>query len=162
MNTSFFILSMLLLASCNETLRTRTGKCLGADNRYVACSSSGDTLSTNQYRKKYIAEVTTPISVGQSQIILKDYAHDSDHDQELTCELEVAKNKQFSYTLQQEKLILTDGLSTLVLSRQSGSKVDSLEGTWSMQEVLDKVQTVTELIFNDLEEVKIRKTCNLK
>jgi hypothetical protein len=31
-----------------------------------------------------------------------------------------------------------------------------------MQEDSDNVQTVTELIFNNLDEIRIRKTCNLR
>ena len=162
MKLALFIITLFLVSSCNDVAGTRSSKCIGADNRYVSCSSSGDTLSEESYRKKYIAEVTTQITVGQSQIVLKDYAHDSDFDQELTCELEISKNKQFTYSFEDNKLVLKDGLSTLILTRQNGLTTDNLEGSWTMQEVLGKVQTITEVIFSNLEEVKIRKTCNLK
>lgn len=111
----------------------------------------------------YIAEITTSLFVGQSQIILKDYAEDSDHDYEMTCNLEVAANKQFSYAFENGKLILKDGIATLRLTRSSGLSSDGLMGTWTMQETVGNLTTVTELVFlNELSELRITKKCNLK
>lgn len=156
------ILTLTLFYSCNDTLRTRAKKCIGADNRYIECSSASDAITSENFRKKYIAEVTVPVEVGQKQLILKEAAGDSDHDQELTCSLEISKDKQFNYAFTNNKLVLTDGLSTLTLIRSNGAYNESLIGSWTMTQEEGKVQTITELIFNDLEEVRIRKVCNLK
>lgn len=154
--------SVFFLVSCNDTLRSRVGKCRGADNRFIECSANQDALSTDVFRKKYIAEVTLPVEVGQSQIIMTEFAQDSDHDQEHTCELEVSEGKKFNYTIQQNKLLLQDGLSTLVFIRTNGNYTKELTGSWSMKEEIGDVQTITEIIFKNLEEIRIRKVCNLR
>lgn len=110
----------------------------------------------------YIAEISTMVEVGQSQIILKDYAEDSDFDSELSCDLQVAANKQFAYAFESGKLILKDGLTHLRFTKSSGFSSDGLIGSWVMQETVGKLTTVTELTFKDLEELTIKKTCNLK
>lgn len=157
------IISLFTLASCNDALRTRVGKCSTADNRFVECAKSGDALSTDEdARKRYIAEVTIPIVIGKSQLILNEDAHDIDEDDELICELDVAKGTQFNYTIQGGKLILRNGITLLTLTKTNGSSSDGILGTWSMSESEKKVKTITELQFTNHEEVRMRKVCDLK
>jgi hypothetical protein len=153
MKTVCFIFCLLLLSACNDSLRTRV--------RPGAIGDGINALSSESFRKMYIAEVTTPIIVGQSQIILKEAIADSDHDYEYICDIDVAANKQFSYLIQDGELILKDGISTLIFTRVNGSTSKSLLGTWRMKDSTKKVLTVTELIFNTLDDLKIRKTCKL-
>ena len=153
MKTLCFIFCLLLLSACNDGLRTRV--------RPQAIGDGISALSSEVFRKMYIAEVTTPIMVGQSQIILKEAVTDSDHDYEYICDIDVSANKQFSYLIQDEELILKDGISTLIFSRINGSSSKSLLGTWKMKDSSQNVLTVTELIFNTLDDLKIRKTCKL-
>lgn len=161
MKTIALIFSLVLLASCNDATRTRIGKCRSSNNKLVMCSNT-DALKSEEFRKNYYAEISTPIQVGQSQILFKEYAHDSDHDQELVCDLEIAAGKQFSYAFKERKLILRDGISTLTFIRNSGLETDGLLGTWAMQETSGNQVTKTELTFKDLEEIRIKKTCSLK
>lgn len=161
MKTLSLIFSLLMLASCNDALRTRIGRCRSSSNQAVICNDS-NALKTEKFRKMYIAEISTTIEVGQSQIILKDYAEDSDHDWEFSCDLQLSANKQFSYSFESGKLVLKDGMANLRLTKSNGFSSDGLIGTWVMQETVGKVTTVTELTFKDLEELSIKKTCNLK
>ncbi len=110
----------------------------------------------------YIAGVSTPIIVGQRELILKQQVHHSDYDNEYVCALDIDANKQFTYSIEDEKLILKDGLATLTLSRTNGPSSAGLVGTWAMEEKKKNSLDVTELIFNDLEDVRIVKTCHLK
>jgi hypothetical protein len=153
MKTVCFIFCLLLLSACNDSLRTRV--------RPQAIGDGINALSSEGFRKMYIAEVTTPIIVGQSQMILKEEITDSDFDFEYICDIDVAANKQFSYIIQDGELILKDGISTLIFTRLNGSTSKSLLGTWRMKDSTKKVLTVTELIFNTLDDLKIRKTCKL-
>lgn len=153
MKTVSFIFCLFLLSACNDSLRTRV--------RPQAIGDGINALSSEAFRKMYIAEITTPIIVGQSQIILKEAITDSDHDFEYICDIDVAANKQFSYLIQDGELILKDGISTLIFSRLNGSTSKSLLGTWRMKDSTKKVLTVTDLIFNTLDDLKIRKTCKL-
>ncbi len=166
MKTVTLLFALLILTACNESTRIRPGKCRAGSNQITLCETSEtlkvDAIETTEFRKKYIAEITTPISIENSQLILVEQSLDSDHDQELSCDLEISDEKQFTYTIQDEQLILKDGVTTLVLDRSNGWGNDGLEGTWKMQEDSENVQTVTELIFNNLDEIRIRKTCNLR
>lgn len=159
----FLLVSLFTLASCNDALRTRVGKCQTEDNRFVECANSGDALTADDdARKRYIAEVTIPIIIGKSQLILNEDGHDIDDDSELTCELDVAKGTQFDYSFQGGKLILRNGITLLTLTKTNGSTSNGIIGTWAMAEVGKKVKTTTELQFHNLEEVRIRKVCDLK
>ena len=161
MKTITLIFALLVLSSCNDALRTRIGKCKSANNQLVICGTT-DALKSEEYRKTYIAEITTSIVVGQSQIILKDSVKDSDHDNELTCDLEISANKQFNYSIENGILFLRDGLSTLSFTRTTGLSSEGLIGTWIMQEKTSKQLTITEVVFRDLEELRITKTCKIK
>jgi hypothetical protein len=160
------LFTLLILAACNESTRIRPGKCRSGSSQITLCNNTelikAESLTDAEFRKKYIAEVTTPISINDGQLILKDQVLDSDHDQELSCDLDISSEKQFTYAIQNEQLILKDGSTTLVLDRSNGLGNDGLEGTWMMQENSENVQTVTELIFNNMDEIRIRKTCNLQ
>jgi hypothetical protein len=166
MKTVTLIFALLILAACNESTRIRPGKCRSGSNQITLCDPSAtlkaEVLTTAEFRKKYIAEVTTPIAINKSQLILIDQSLDSDHDQELSCDLDISSEKQFTYIIKNDQLILKDGITTLILDRSTGWGNDGLEGTWMMQENSNNVQTVTELIFNNLDEIRIRKTCNLR
>ena len=160
------LFALLILTACNESTRIRPGKCRSGSSQITLCNNKqmikADGLTDTEFRKKYIAEVTTPISIDDRQLILKDQVLDSDHDQELSCDLDISSEKQFTYSIKNEQLILKDGTTTLVLDRNNGLGNDGLEGTWMMQEDSENVQTVTELIFNNMDEIRIRKTCNLR
>ena len=154
MKTVCFIFCLLLLSSCNDSLRTRV--------RPQALLGDGLTaINGDVFRKMYIAEVSTPIIVGQAQIIFKKAVQDVDSDFEYICDIDVSSNKQFNYLIQDGELILKDGISTLILTRVNGSTTNSLIGSWKMKETTKNVITVTELIFNTLDDLKIRKTCKL-
>jgi hypothetical protein len=153
MKTISFIFCLLLLSSCNDGLRTRV--------RPQAIGNGINALSNEAFRRMYIAEVSTAIIVGQSKIILTEAVSDSDDDNEYTCDIDVAANKQFSYLIQDGELILKDGISTLVLARENGSNSNGLIGTWKMKEATKNVITVTELVFYTLNDLKIRKVCKL-
>jgi hypothetical protein len=161
MKTIFLICTLLLLVSCNDALRNRLGKCRSSTGQPIVCENS-NALTTENFRKMYYAQITTSIVVGQSQVILKDYAQNSDFDAEMSCDLEVSANKQFSYAFEKGKLILKDGIVNLRLTRTSGDASDGIVGTWFMSEAVGNVTTETELIFNDLENLRIIKRCNLK
>jgi len=156
-----FIFSLLLLASCNDAMRRPIGTCHSADNQVIQCGTS-NALTSEEFQTMYYAEITTPISVGQSQIIIKEAAKDEDSDKDFTCDLDISANKQFNYSLENGNLILKDGISTLILIRKNGADSESLIGSWAMENTVGKVLTKTELIFNHLEEIRIRKTCYLK
>lgn len=125
------------------------------------CANS-DALTATKFRKMYYAQVTTSIVVGQSQLTLNDYAKDIDSDSEMSCELETSANKQFSYTFENGKLILKDGIVILRFIRSDGDGSDGLIGSWIMSETVGKLTTDTELEFNSLEDLRIIKKCNLK
>ncbi len=158
MKTLTLLISLILLASCNDALRGRRncGSATGAS----FCNE--DALKAEDFRKMYIADITTPIVVGQSQFIIKEAAENSDFDKEMSCDLQVSANKQFSYIIDGKKLILKDGITTLRFTRTEGSAADGLVGIWMMRQTVENLVTDTELIFKDLEELHIRKTCNLK
>lgn len=153
MKTVYFIFCLLLLSACNDSLRTRI--------RPQAIGDGINGLSTEVFRKMYIAEVSIPIIVGQGQMILQEAVRDSDYDSEYICDIDVAADKQFTYLIQDGELILKDGISTLILSRISGPTSKSVIGTWRMKDASKNALTETELIFNTLDELKIRKTCKL-
>lgn len=161
MKTIILLITLMFLASCNDAMRTRLGKCRSSDNRAIQCATT-DALTTENYRRMYIAQVTTPIIVGQRELILKREIHHADFDNEYVCDLDISANKQFTYTIEDEKLILRDGLATLTLSRTNGPSSAGLVGTWAMEVKKKNALDVTELIFNDLEELRIVKTCHLK
>lgn len=137
------------------------GQCKNASNQSVLCGET-DALTTEDFRKIYYATITVPVTVGQSQLVLNEYAKDDDHDQDYVCDLEISNNKQFNYVIENKKLTLRDGISTLRLDRLSDTGSEGLLGTWIMQERVGKVLTITKLIFKTLEELKIEKTCKLK
>jgi hypothetical protein len=162
MKILFSLSALLLLASCSDAMRTRTGNYLSSDGQSVECSKTSQNLETQEFRKKYIAEVTTQIQTTHSKLTLLENVRDVDFDQDLSCELSIEANKKFSYIIQGGKLILTDGLSTMVFTKSNGSLSEILIGSWSMEENVGKVQTITEIILRTEEEMRIRKTCNLK
>src|SRR6476660_2836054 len=97
MKSVLFILTLLAITGCSDQMRTRLPN---------TASNQGDALTTDQdtFRKMYIAEVTVPVKIGQTQIVLDGTATDTDHDQELTCELDVAKGTQFNYVISKGQL----------------------------------------------------------
>ena len=166
MKIVLLLFALLILSACNESTRIRPGKCRSGSSQITLCNSKemikADGVTDAEFRKKYIAEVTTPISIDDRQLILKEQVLDSDHDQELSCDLDISSEKKFTYSIKNEQLILKDATTTLLLDRSNGLGNDGLEGTWTMQEDSENVQTVTELIFNNMDEIRIRKTCNLR
>jgi hypothetical protein len=160
------LFTLLILAACNESTRIRPGKCRPGSSQITLCNNTeaikAEVSTDAEFRKKYIAEVTTAISIDDRQLILKDQVLDSDHDQELSCDLDISSEKKFTYSIKNEQLILKDRTTTLVLDRSNGLGNDGLEGTWMMKEDSENVQTITELIFNNMDEIRIRKTCNLQ
>ena len=158
MKTIALLFLLAMLASCNDALRTRAGEWRSS----AVLGSNTEALQTAEFRKMYFAEVHFPILTGQSQIIFQENAQDSDFDQEMRCDLDISENKQFNYSFLNGKLLLKDGISTLILSRKGGLTSDGLIGTWQMKDTVGNLQTVTELIFKDLEMIRIKKTCSLK
>ena len=161
MKTITFLITLLFLASCNDAMRTRLGKCRSSNNRAIQCGTT-DALTTENYRIMNIAEVTTPIVVGEKQLVLIDQVQDVDFNQEFICELDISANKKFSYRLEGDKLTLKDGFATLSLSRTNGPTSGGLLGTWAMEEKTKNGLDVTELILQNLEEIRIRKKCYSK
>lgn len=154
MKTIYLIFCLFLITSCNDNLRTRV--------RPDALIGDGlKSPSSDVFRKMYIVEISTPVIVGQSQLVFKESAQDIDSDYEFICDIDVSSNKQFHFLIQDNELILKDGISTLIFTRVNGSDTNSLFGSWKMKETTKKVLTVTELIFHTLDDLKIRKTCKL-
>ena len=161
MKTLTLLTTLLLLTSCNDALRTRLGACKNADGKSIQCNT--DALTTDDYRKNYYANISVPISAGQSQLVMKEHAQDEDHDQELVCDLEISANKKFIYSIENnKKLTLKDNLSTLRFDRVGDTGLEGLLGTWVMQEKVGNVLTVTKLTFKNLESITIDKNCKLK
>lgn len=157
-----FLSVLIFLSSCSDAQRTRRGNCQSSGGKFVECLQSTQNSMNQEFRKKYIAEVTTQIQTTNSKLTLLENVHDADFDQDQNCELTIEANKKFTYVIQEGKLILTDGMSTMVFKKSNGSLSEILLGSWSMEESLGKVQTITEVIFRNEEEMRIRKTCNLR
>jgi hypothetical protein len=116
----------------------------------------------SEFNKKYIAEVRTSIEAKENELTFLDAAYDSDQDVDYNCEIDLGANRQFKYFIERDHLTLFDDSVMLKFSRVDGFSSEELIGSWEMIESSEKIQIVTELIINDLEELKLRKTCNLK
>ncbi len=116
----------------------------------------------SEFTKKYIAEVRTSIEANENELIFLDAAYDSDQDVDYKCEIDLGANRKFQFFIDSDDLILFDDSVKLKFSRVDGFSSEGLIGSWEMIESSEKIQIVTELIINDLEELKLRKTCNLK
>jgi hypothetical protein len=161
MKTLTLFATLLLLTSCNDALRTRKGACKTEAGESVQCNT--DALTTDEARKNYYANISVPVTVGQSQLVMKEHAQDEDHDQELICDLEISAGKQFHYAIENNrKLTLKDNLSTLRFDRTGDTSLEGLLGTWVMQEKVGNVLTITKLTFKTLESITIDKNCKLK
>ena len=156
------LLLVLLLSSCEDLPRTRRGQCLSYNNQTIDCSKASNNLSVSQYRKKYIAEVTFRAFIESDKMTFLENALDEDFDQEYRCELDISADKKFKFQLMNGQLILTDSFTTLRFKKPNGSTADNLLGTWEMVEYQDKAQIITEFIVKEFEEIRIRKTCNIK
>ena len=157
-----FLLFVLILSSCEDLPRTRRGQCLSYNNQIIDCSMASNNLSVSQYRKKYIAEVTFQAAIESNKITFLQNASDEDFDQEYRCELDISADKKFKFQLMNGQLILTDSFTTLRFKKPNGSTADNLLGTWELIEYQGKAQIITEFIVKEFEEIRIRKTCNIK
>ena len=157
-----FLSLILVLSSCEDMPRTRRGQCLSYDNRVIECSKASNNLSISDYRKKYIAEVTLQSAITNESITFLENASDADFDQEYRCDLDVSSQKKFKFQLTNGQLVLYDTFTTMTFKKPNGSTSDNLLGTWEMIEVQGKAQIITEFIVKEFEEIRIRKTCNLK
>jgi hypothetical protein len=170
MKNSILLILTVVVVSCSDNNRSRSKICEENKISLFECAASVSNEANsifndkdkNHFRKKYIAEVTVPIRTNSKEFIFNEDAKDSDFDQELNCNLEVSNNKRLSFSLETEKLILTDGRLTLIFKRSFTSIDEGLIGSWNMIEDDQNVQTITELIFYSLDELRIRKTCNLR
>lgn len=156
---TLFILCLLFLAiSCEETRRSRFSECAKTETGCLEMS----TLSVNEPRMKLIAHVTADIMVGKGQLVFLSHENDEDRDAETdyVCKLDVEAGAQFSYSIQNQKLILNNGRNTLTFLKKSGTGTD-LTGSWVMVTNETKAQTILELNFLSSEEVQILKNCHL-
>ena len=162
MKILLMVTSLLIIASCTDAGISRPGKCISANKRMVVCSRATSGLSTDEYQLKYIAEITTDISVGQKQLILNESVSNEDTYNDYTCSISVTAGKIFNYSISNGVLLLNDGLNTLTLTKKSGSNSNDLITTWTMETVTKNEQIITELEFLSEEELRIKKICNVK
>ena len=153
-----FLLSLLAtLYSCSES-----GQSSIRVNPETLQSEPEEQPFLNDYTKKYIAEIRSSIEVRESDLTFLEAAYNNDQDDEYNCELDLGANRRFKYDLFQGKLVLSDEFIKLEFTKVDGLLSQGLIGSWEMIETTERHQIVTELIINDLEEAKLRKTCNLK
>ena len=76
--------------------------------------------------------------------------------------IKIRSTNYINYSIENGILFLRDGLSTLSFTRTNGLSSEGLIGTWIMQEKTSKQLTITEVVFRDLEELRITKTCKIK
>lgn len=155
-----FLLFTLILSSfvsCNDVPLRRTSPCKNDFGKSIVCA---DAL-TSEYRKMYIAEVTVNADIGEESLRFTETDKDEERDQDYSCELDVAAGTQFSYKITENVLVLKSGLTSLRFNKTSGKGRDGLIGTWTQEETVAKASVKTELIFNDLEEIRLRKTCKI-
>ena len=155
---------LTMLAACNDAQRNRLSTCKNNYGKAIACAESNAlTVGETVYRKQYIAQVNVPVSVGQNTLTLNDSEYNEDFDQDYNCNLDVARGTKFSFTVTNNKLTLKNNLATLILIKTDRLSTDGLIGTWKMESPeTTKVDAITEMNFMDLNEVRIKKTCNLK
>jgi hypothetical protein len=162
---TFSILFMFsMLAACNDAPRNRLSNCKNEYGKMIACSTSNALMAGETvYRKQYIAQATVPVSVGQNALTFNDSEYNEDYDQDYNCNLDVARGTKFNYSITNNKLTLKNSLATLVLVKTDRLSEDGLLGAWQMQSAeTTKVDAVTEMVFMDHDEVRIKKVCNLK
>ncbi len=153
-----FLLSLLAtLYSCSES-----GQSSIRVNPVTLQSEPEEQPFLNDYTKKYIAEIRSSLEVNESELTFLDAAYNSDQDNEYNCEIDLGAKRRFKYNLNRGQLFLSDDFVKLEFTKVDGLLSQGLIGSWEMIETTEKHQIVTELIFNDLEEAKLRKTCNLK
>lgn len=153
---------LTMLTACNDAQRNRLSSCKNVNGKMIACSNS---LSVDEtaYRKQYIAQVNVPVTVGQNALTLNDSEYSEDFDQDYNCNVDVARGTKFSFSISDNKLTLKNNIATLILVKTDRLSTDGLLGTWKMESAeTTKVDTITEMNFMDLNEVRIKKTCNLK
>lgn len=160
---TFFILSLLtLLTSCNDARRNRLSDCRNEFGKLIACVDAY-TVDETAYRKQYIAQVYVPVSIGQSTIVFNDSETDADFDQDYNCNVDVARGTKFNFTIEKSKLILKNSINSLTLVKTDRLSTSDILGTWRIEGAeTNKVDTITEMVFMDLNEVRIKKVCNLK
>ena len=128
----------------------------------IACAETL-TAGDKEYKAQYIAQVTVGISVGQSNLSFDHSEYDEDADGNYNCNLDIKSGTKFSYTVTENKLTLKNSFTNLVLVKTDRLATEGLIGTWKMEIAeTKKVDAVTEMVFSDLAEVRIKKVCNLK
>jgi hypothetical protein len=153
----FLLFLLAILYSCSESGQSSTRV-----NPVTLQSEPEQLPSLNDYTKKYIAEIRSSIEVSESDLTFLEAAYSNDQDDEYNCELDLGANRRFKYDLNQGQLFLNDDSIKLEFNKVEGLLSQGLIGSWEMIETTERYQIVTELIINDLEEAKLRKTCNLK
>ncbi len=160
--TFLTFISLLQLVSCMQAESVSRNKCLTSNNVSMDCSKLSSPSSSTTFRKKYIAEINIATSYEDDVLTLLEDGNEKDSDQDYKCELYADAGKAFKVLIKNDQLMLRDGESQILLSRQDGFFEDDLLGSWIMTEETSQAQIVTELVLYNYENLKIRKTCNLR
>lgn len=165
MKPTLILLILFTLTACNDSQRRRlSDNCTNTEGKTVACVQNEELNAEYGFKSKFITSVSIPISVSETRITFEDSATDNDVD-DLTfiCSLDVGIGTSFTYNIENNLLVLKNGLTVLKFKKVIGRSSDNLIGKWSLTEkVSNKIQTITEFIINDLENLRITKTCNVK
>lgn len=103
------------------------------------------------------------MTVNTRELIFNNSGEDRDIDDlEAYCTLHVSAGSQYIYRISDDTLILKNNLTNLEFQKTGGLAEEGLVGTWTMEEEHSGNQIITEIIVEDLEEIRLRKTCNLK
>lgn len=155
-----FILTMI--TACNDASRNRLSACKNSTGKAIVCSEAY-SIDATTYRKQYIAQVTVPVTVGQTSLALNDSEYSEDFDQDYNCNVDVSRGTKFTYTVTDTTLTLKNNLASLKLIKVDRLATPGLIGTWRMEAAeTTKIDAITEMVFMDLNEVRIKKVCNLK
>lgn len=151
MKTFFILFALTMLTSCNDAQRNRIR------------SSNALTVDDGEYKAQYIAEVNVVTSVGKTSLSFVHSEYSQDADTNYNCKLKISAGTQFSYIIKNNQLTLQNEFTNLIFTKTDRLTTDGLVGTWTMKQAeTSKVDTVTEMEFSDLNEVRINKVCNLK
>ncbi len=160
MKTLLPLLFLLSVSACQDAPLRRHNSCAKKLDKSGACDYQSE-LRTD-FAKQFVAEVSVEAAIGQTQIVLKSTERDEDHDGQYYCTLEVSVGAKFNYKIEKNILTLSNGITTLVFTKTEGLAVDGILGTWTSKELSRTSQVITELIIDDLEELRLRKTCKIK
>lgn len=146
---------LLLITACVSKTQTPAAT--------AGSTNENEVVSELDFRKDYLAGVLVEIKVKKDKITFKESDSDSDRDQDFECSVDVADGFSFNYVLENGVLTLRNAQTIMIFNKIEGSNASGLLGKWQMIETPSKkVKIITEMNFESLKKVEIRKTCLLK